>query len=175
MRMKNRVVLAMRLRNLMKRGEKHSFVVGAISDTHGPLSKGARAALRGVDRIVCAGDFVDPGAIQSLQRIAPTMVVRGNMDNADVWPNLTSSAVLQVGEINIYVLHDLYRLDLDPLAAGMHVIVHGHTHIPKIEWKNNVLYLNPGSAGPPRSSRPPSLALLEIEGEALSPRIVYLE
>ena len=150
-------------------------IIGVISDVHGPLSDPARRTLEGVHRIVCAGDSVDPFTLHALEKIAPTTAVRGNMDSADVGPNLRATAALQVGKINIYVLHDLYRLDLEPGVAGIQVVVHGHTHVPSIERKNGVLYLNPGSAGPPRSSRPPSLAILEIEGEALFPKIIYLE
>lgn len=152
-----------------------ALTVGVISDIHGPLSGRARRALKGVDRIVCAGDSVDPFALQALMEIAPTTAVRGNMDSADVGPQLPQTAVIQVGGVTIYVLHDLYRLDLDPQAAGIRVVVHGHTHVPEIIYKNDVLYLNPGSAGPPRSSRSPSLARLRIQGEEVFPEIVYLK
>ncbi len=151
-------------------------IVGIISDTHGPLTEEAAAALQGVDHIVHAGDVVDPGALVALRFIAPTTAVRGNMDGYPLAKefNLPRTAVAEVGGVSLFVLHDLTHLDLDPRAAGFAAVIHGHLHRADIEWKDGVLYLNPGSAGPPRSSRPPTVARLVIEDGRLEPEIVTL-
>ena len=57
----------------------------------------------------------------------------------------------------------LLLLDLDPAAAGIDVVIAGHSHQPLIEQREGVLYLNPGSAGRRRFKLPISLALLDIE------------
>jgi hypothetical protein len=82
--------------------------------------------------------------------------------------------VVELGGVLVYVLHDLGSMDLDPAAAGFSAVIHGHTHRSDIQWRDRVLYLNPGSAGEPRSGRPPSVALLQITNKSLSARIVHL-
>ena len=76
--------------------------------------------------------------------------------------------------LNIYLLHDLFQLDIDPESAGVRLVVHGHTHRAKIEWIQDVLYLNPGSAAHPRGSHPASIARVRIENGIPFPRIIQL-
>ncbi|MCP4678244.1 MAG: metallophosphoesterase family protein [Deltaproteobacteria bacterium] len=161
----------------MPRTQKNKLVLGVISDTHGPLTGEAAAALEGVDYIVHAGDVVDPGAVLTLRHIAPTTAVLGNMDGYEVNKelNLSRTAVVELGGVFLYVLHDLSHIDIDPRVAGFAAIIHGHLHRPEIEWKDGVLYLNPGSAGPARSSRKPSVAHLTIEDGRLTPKIILLD
>ncbi len=149
-----------------------SFEIGVISDTHGPLERRAADALEGCQSIIHAGDIVDEMVIFNLQRIAPTTAVRGNMDGYMQSKDIRRSAVMDVEGTLIYVLHDIGRLDLDPKAAGISVVVHGHTHKPEIETKNGVLYLNPGSAGSPRHGRRPSVARITISSDEVSARII---
>ena len=66
-------------------------------------------------------------------------------------------------------------LDLDPVAAGFHVVVTGHSHRPAIDWREGVLFINPGSAGPRRFQLPVSVAKLAISGQAISPRLIELD
>jgi putative phosphoesterase len=150
-------------------------VVGVISDTHGPLTEEAAEALVGVDHIICAGDLMSPEVLPALQRIARRVTaVRGNMDGREPTRSLPWTAVAEVGGAALYVLHDLADLDLDPRAAGFAAVIHGHTHRAEIEWRDNVLYLNPGSAGAPRSLRPATIAKILVEGETLVPEILEL-
>jgi putative phosphoesterase len=130
--------------------------------------------LQGTDQIIHAGDIGDPGILAQLEELAPVTAVRGNMDWGRWTKDLQGTEVLEVGEISIYVLHDLEDLDLNPEAAGFSAVVSGHTHIPVISQRAGVLYLNPGSAGPVRGSKPVSLALVEVKQGALEPRIVDL-
>lgn len=137
--------------------------IGVISDTHGLVRPEALTALEGCERIIHAGDIGKPEVLDALRKIAPLEVIRGNVDSgawAAVIPELLN---LQIGGLRIHVLHDLKTLDLDPVAAGIDVVIAGHSHQPKINQSDGVLYLNPGSAGRRRFKLPISLALLDIE------------
>jgi predicted phosphodiesterase len=81
---------------------------------------------------------------------------------------------VQLGEIFAYVIHDVAQLDIDPLAAGVHVVISGHSHKPKIQHREGVLYINPGSAGRRRFKLPISLGELVIDGAAVVPRLATL-
>jgi uncharacterized protein len=148
--------------------------VGVISDTHGLLRPEALAFLRGSDFIVHAGDIGDAEVIQALRALAPVTVVRGNNDKGAWAEAIAETEVLQVGEVFIYVLHNLAELDLDPVAAGFHVVVSGHSHHPLVERRDGVLYVNPGSAGPRRFKLPIAVAELQIVGRSVDARIVQL-
>jgi uncharacterized protein len=149
--------------------------VGLISDTHGLLRSEARAFLRGSDFIVHAGDIGDAEVLEELRRLAPLTAVRGNNDKGP-WANgIAETGVLQVGEVFIYVLHDLAELELDPSAAGFQVVVSGHSHNPRIEERHGVLYVNPGSSGPRRFKLPIAVAELHVAGSSVKARIVELQ
>jgi uncharacterized protein len=150
------------------------MIIGAISDTHGLLRPEAVAALRGVDHIFHAGDVGDPAILDSLRAIAPLTPIRGNIDREGPCACLPATEFVQLEGRNFYILHDLMALDLDPEVSGISAIITGHSHKPKIEWKKNILYFNPGSAGPRRFSSPVSLGLLEITHGEVTPRLVDL-
>src|ERR1700737_5014619 len=138
--------------------------LGVISDTHGLLRPEVAEALRGSDRILHAGDIGAPEILEALARIAPVTAVRGNVDTASWARPLPETEVFEAGGVSIYMLHDRGQLDLKPEAAGFRVVVYGHSHQPKIEEKNGVLYFNPGSAGPRRFRLPVSGGGLRIRG-----------
>jgi|SRR5690348_6308252 putative phosphoesterase len=146
--------------------------LGLISDTHGLLRPEACAQLEGVDHIIHAGDIGRSEVIAGLREIAPTTAIRGNIDAGAAWAHdYPATARVTLGDRSIYVLHNLDDLDLDPAAAGIDVVVSGHSHRPKIETVGGVLYINPGSAGPRRFTLPIALAILEVTDGALRPRI----
>ena len=148
--------------------------VGLISDTHGLLREEALRALQGSELIIHAGDIGGRVILDALEKIAPVVAVRGNTDH-DVWGvTLPATAIVEAGSAMIYVLQNIHELDLNPAAAGFKMVVSGHSHKPLIEWRNGVLYMNPGSAGPRRFSLPISLGLLTIQGDLLQPELVTL-
>jgi putative phosphoesterase len=150
-------------------------LVGVISDTHGLIRPEAIAALQGVDLIIHAGDIGAPEVMTALGRIAPVKAIRGNNDR-DAWARgFPETDLVQVGAVSIYVLHDLAALDLDPKAAGIQVVISGHSHRPKAERKDGLLYLNPGSAGPRRFDLPIGLARMSISGPEVEYHLVELE
>ena len=151
------------------------IVVGVISDTHGLLRPEALIALRGADLIIHAGDVGNPEIIGELRRLAPTFVVRGNIDKASWADALPMTEVVEVGGRLFYVLHDISQLDLDPAAAGFAAVVFGHSHVPSVETRDGVLFLNPGSAGPRRFKLPIAVARVGVSRERLHPEILTLQ
>jgi len=144
--------------------KSNQIIVGVISDTHGLLRPEAVAPLRGSDYIIHAGDVGDAEILKQLNAIAPLTAVRGNVDREPWARKLPETQVLEAGGISIYVLHSVADLDLKPEAAGFAAVVSGHSHMPKQEVRNGVLYFNPGSAGPRRFKLPVSVGRLVIEG-----------
>lgn len=149
--------------------------IGLISDTHGLLWPQAVDALRGSDLIIHAGDVGKPEILAALERIAPVIAVRGNVDKGDWASALPETAVAEAGAALLYVLHDVHVLDLDPAAAGFHIVVSGHSHQPGQSERNGVLYINPGSAGPHRFQLPVSLARLNVDRKPFKVEFVELE
>ena len=137
--------------------------IGVISDTHGLLRPEAIEFLRGSDYIIHAGDVGAPEILDELRALAPLTAVRGNVDKDEWAQKLPESEVLEVAGVAIYVLHDLTQLDLKPKAAGFAVVVSGHSHVPKQELRDGVLYFNAGSAGPRRFKLPVSIGKLILE------------
>jgi len=156
-------------------GRSRSLLIGVISDTHGLLRPEAVRALEGSERIVHAGDVGDPGILEELERIAPLSAVRGNVDRGDLARDLPATEVVPAGETDLYVLHDLAMLDLDPTAAGFAAVIYGHSHQPSVELRDGVLYLNPGAAGPRRFRLPVTVARLTVTGSRLDAEIVQLD
>jgi uncharacterized protein len=149
--------------------------VALLSDTHGLLRPEALAFLRGADHIVHAGDIGDAGVLEALRRVAPVTAVRGNNDFGPWAENIAETELLKIGGVSIYVLHDLKRLGLDPAAAGFHVVVSGHSHQPRIDARDGVLYVNPGSCGPRRFKLPISVGEVRISGRSVKPKLVELK
>lgn len=149
--------------------------IGVISDTHGLLRSEAADVLRGVDHVLHAGDLGTPEILEDLARIAPLTAIRGNVDTGSWARHLPETELVEIGGVLIYLLHNLGRLDLKPEAAGIRAVVYGHSHRPKIEEKNGVLYFNPGSAGPRRFKLPVSVGMLLIEGETVRAELIQLE
>lgn len=143
-------------------------LVGVISDTHGWLRPEAVEFLRGSALIIHAGDVGAEEVLHGLQGIAPVRAVRGNVDTAPWARALPEVDLVEVAGRRIHVVHDLAELDIDPVAAGVDAVVYGHSHIPRSEDRDGVLYLNPGSAGPRRFRLPISLARLAVGQGPLS-------
>jgi uncharacterized protein len=136
--------------------------VGVISDTHGLLRPEALQALTGVNYLLHAGDVGDGDILDALAAIAPLTAIRGNIDTSGRCASLPSTEFVELDGTSIYLVHSVNDLDLDPVVAGIGVVISGHSHQPLIEHRKGVLYLNPGSAGPRRFSLPISLAFLHL-------------
>jgi uncharacterized protein len=150
------------------------YRVGLISDTHGLLRAEATAFLQGCDYIVHGGDIGHAGILEELAKLAPVTAVRGNNDNGSWAEALRETELLQVDGVCVYAIHDLARLDIEPNAAGIRVVVCGHSHRPRVEERKGVLYVNPGSSGPRRFRLPVGVGELLVAGSSVSARLVEL-
>ena len=154
---------------------KDNFFIGVISDTHGFLPWKALNTFEGTDLIIHAGDIGKPEILEALRSVAPVVAVRGNMDYGEWTHDLRQTEVVELGDVLVYVLHDLYRLDVEPSAAGFRAVISGHSHRPSVRNADGVLFLNPGSAGQPGYRRPASVALLRVRGTSLDTQVVELK
>lgn len=136
--------------------------IGLISDTHGLLREEALRALEGSQLIIHAGDVGKLEIVEALKALAPVVAVRGNVDTQPWAAALPETEIVETGVATIYVLHDVQALDLNPAAAGFHIIVSGHSHKPGRTQHDGVLYINPGSAGPRRFQLPVTVARLDL-------------
>jgi putative phosphoesterase len=137
---------------------KNALRVGLISDTHGLLRPEARAFAGSCDYIIHGGDIGSAAILDELSALAPLIAVKGNNDRQAWAAHLPETEMIRVGGVFIYILHDLSQLDIEPHAAGVQVIVSGHSHKPLIELRDGILYVNPGSCGPRRFKLPLSSA-----------------
>ncbi len=150
-------------------------LIGVISDTHSMWRPRLEDIFAGVNLIIHAGDIGDAGILDELRRLAPVQAVRGNVDKGEWAKQLPDTLAVTVGTAQLYVLHDLEQLDLDPAAAGFAAVISGHTHKSLVRQQGSVLYLNPGSAGPHRFTLPISVARLRVRGKRLDAEVIELQ
>lgn len=148
--------------------------IGVISDTHGLVRPEALTALRGTDLILHAGDIGGAEVIEALERIAPVTAIRGNNDTGAWAKQIPATVDLRIEDTAFHIVHSVR--DLDPRAAAKAgVVVSGHSHRPSIERRDQVLYLNPGSAGPRRFKLPVALAILTVDRTRVRARLIELK
>jgi putative phosphoesterase len=148
--------------------------IGIISDTHGLLRPEALEALAGVDHILHAGDVGNPDILDVLRELAPVTAIRGNIDTHGLCADLPATDVVELAGKLFYLVHSEHWIDINPAAAGIAVVVSGHSHQPSIENRAGVFYLNPGSAGPRRFKLPVTVAIVEVEEDDIKARIVEI-
>ena len=151
-----------------------SRFLGIIADTHGLMRPEAVAALAGAERIIHAGDIGRPEVLQALEAVAPVIAVRGNNDIGAWAAAMPDTAVVDVDDLQVYVLHDVKALDFDPAPAGFSAVICGHSHQPRLEQRAGVWFINPGSAGPRRFKLPVAVARLYVHAGTLTPELVAL-
>ena len=148
--------------------------VGIISDTHGLMRPEALAALAGSDLIIHAGDVGKPEVLHALEQLAPTFAVRGNVDEGRWSDRLPEQLDVALGSLRCRVVHRISDLKIDPAAERIAAIIYGHSHKPVIEWRGELLFLNPGSAGPRRFKLPITVARLRAYGSTIKPELLHL-
>ena len=139
------------------------MLIGVISDTHGLLRPEALAALRGVEHILHAGDVGDIAILDALREIAPVTAIRGNVDVYGACAELPATDVVELGDKLFYLVHSVDDLDINTVAAGVAMVVSGHSHKASVTARNGVIYFNPGSAGPRRFSLPVTVGFVTVE------------
>ena len=155
-------------------GQPIKSFVGVISDTHGLIRPEAIAALVGAERIIHAGDIGRPAVLEALATVAPVVAVRGNNDQGAWAAAIPETAVVEVDDLRLYVLHDVKTLDFDPATAGFSGVICGHSHRPRLEQQAGVWFINPGSAGPRRFTLPVTVARLYVQAGRLTAELVEL-
>jgi len=148
--------------------------VGLISDTHGVLRSEATAFLSGCSLILHGGDIGGGAILEELEKIAPLTTVRGNNDRGPWAQHLNETELVSVGEVVVYLIHNVAHLRYKPLAAGIRVVMSGHSHQPMIEQRGGILFVNPGSAGPRRFKLPVAAGELMVSESGVAARIVDL-
>jgi uncharacterized protein len=155
----------------MKKTQQRDTAIGIIADTHGQLREEAIAALQGTEHIIHAGDIGSDGIVERLAAIAPVTAIRGNVDTG-AWATMYADTLrVDVAGLSIQVVHDLKESLTDPVAEGIDVVISGHSHKPHVYWQDDVLYVNPGSAGRRRFSLPVSLAILTLGPSGMTAQI----
>ncbi|EYB67369.1 hypothetical protein DEIPH_ctg044orf0099 [Deinococcus phoenicis] len=148
-----------------------------ISDTHGLLRPEVLALAREAGAVLHAGDVGQPEVLTALGAAtpAPVYAIRGNVDRTPPLSGLPETLLLELGGVWVYLLHDLHALDLSPEAAGIGVVISGHTHAPRLEQRGGVTFLNPGSVGPRRFRLPVACAWLHLhEGQVQAQPVTLL-
>jgi putative phosphoesterase len=139
------------------------MLIGVMSDTHGLLRPEAVAALRGVEHILHAGDVGNIAILDALRDIAPVTAIRGNVDISGACAELPATDVVELGGRLFYLVHSVHDLDINPVAAGVAMVVSGHSHKASVQVRNGVVFFNPGSAGPRRFSLPVTVGFVTVE------------
>jgi uncharacterized protein len=139
------------------------MVIGVISDTHGLLRPEAIAALVGVEHILHAGDVGEFSILEKLREIAPVTAIRGNVDVWGECAELPATDVVELSGRLFYLVHSVHDLDINPVVAGVAMVVSGHSHRASVEVREGVVYFNPGSAGPRRFSLPVTVGFVTVE------------
>jgi uncharacterized protein len=163
--------------------------VGIVSDTHMPgavrdLWPEVATALAGVDLVLHSGDITNLTVLDQLEAIAPVLAARGNNDAGLRDPRLADTQWLELGGVQLAMVHDMEPEDgpIEMLRArhlgGRHadVMITGHTHFERLDWRDGVLQINSGSVVHPHqwSTRLGTVAVLEIRDRVMSARIVRL-
>ena len=160
------------------------MLIGLISDTHIPdrariLPQNVIEAFDDVELILHAGDLTSPKVIEELEQIAPVMAVQGNMDRAN-GIDLPKAKIIEIEGLKIGVIHgEVYpRADSDQLVylareLNVDILVSGHSHQPKIEQKDGILLLNPGSPIVPRLADR-TVMLLEVNNKEVDVEIIKI-
>ena len=148
--------------------------IGLISDTHGLVRPEALKALEGVELIVHAGDIGKPEVLDRLQAIAPLAAIKGNNDTAPWARRIPEILDLHVKDRNLRVIHNVRDSESNLRAAGIDVVISGHSHKPLVQTRDNVLFVNPGSAGPRRFKLPVTVGLLLLQNADVHAEIIQL-
>ena len=154
---------------------KDNYIIGVISDTHGHISSAIPKAFKDAGLIIHAGDIGDETVLDRLSKIAPVVAVRGNMDFGHWARRLPETEIIEMDQMALFVVHIADRLDPDSVGAGFKAVISGHTHRPDVYEKKGVTFINPGSASYPKFGSPGSAALIHINDDDLSVKLIHLK
>jgi phosphoesterase, MJ0936 family len=148
--------------------------IAIISDTHGLIRPELITILENCDEIIHGGDIVNIYHLEKLKKHANLTCVRGNCDKGVFAHVLHKSELIEICNKTIYVIHDINETDIDLASADVDIVIYGHSHSPKICWKNGILFINPGSAGPKRFNLPTTAVILELRDKLIDVHLIDL-
>lgn len=143
--------------------------IGVLSDTHGKLREEVVEILKSCDVILHAGDIHTQKVLDGLREIAPLYIVRGNADKewAEGLPEILSE---EICGLRVFMVHNKKQI---PKETGNYdLVVFGHSHKYEERREAGCLFLNPGSCGPRRFSQPVTMAVVEVEEEPGTVRVI---
>ena len=165
--------------------------VGVIADTHLPslirsmdeLSSDTGEFLTTVELILHAGDVTAPSVLDWCEQFAPIYVARGNNDIFD-HPSLAEGHLLEIEGWRIGLTHEL-RPESRPISVlrdqcfpgeEIDILIAGDTHVERLECREGVVFLNPGSPTLPhhKEMRLGTVGLLDLTPKTLHAEIVVL-
>ncbi len=130
-----------------------------LADTHNHLPEDLERLAQGADEIWHLGDVCDPALSVRLETVGPPVtMVRGNCDSNFDWPLVVD---LKRNGIRFRLVH----IPPSQTPENIEVVLHAHTHVPRNERREGVLFLNPGCVTRPNRGAPPSVATLTISPE----------
>lgn len=150
-------------------------IIGVLSDTHGLLRDEVLEKFKNVDLIIHAGDVGDIKILDRLRELAPLVAVRGNVDINKEFDKLSKTEYIEFGEYNIFVIHNIDEINIDLKSSGINILIYGHSHIPKRESVEGILYLNPGSIGHKRFNNPISIATVELNSDGYNVDFIFVK
>ena len=130
-----------------------------LADTHNHLPENLESLTKNADEIWHLGDLCAPSLLITLENVGPPVtLVRGNCDSNYEWPLVVD---LKRNGLRFRLAH------VPPAqpAQDVDVVLHAHTHVPRNERRNGVLFLNPGCVTRPNRGAPPSVAHLDLAAE----------
>ena len=152
--------------------------IGVVSDTHGYYDPALDGLFAGAVHIVHAGDVNDPAILARLSKLAPLTAAAGNTDREDPrFDHLLWEVSVEIAGLRVLLCHigaDLMNRH-DPVGEGFDLVISGHSHRAAVEWREQTLFLNPGSAGRPRFGQARTCALVTVKAGRPEPEIVTLD
>lgn len=164
--------------------EARKLRFGVISDTHGAaIPERVTELFKDCDLIIHAGDIGQQTTLDELELIAPVRAVLGNNDRykklLDSFGRVEDYISFKLGEVSVHLTHQpehlpsIFKTGNSPKKEKA-LLIHGHTHIPKIEKHSSFIVLNPGAISRPRGGSLPSVALITVEGDQIQTTIHQL-
>ena len=149
--------------------------IGVISDTHGLIRPQIDDIFTGCDKILHAGDVGSFEVLDYLNNYGTVTAVSGNCDRGRLARSLADEEYIIIGNLNIYIIHDINSINMDLVTAEIDVVIFGHSHMPKKQTKNGIIYFNPGGAGTRRFDLPITVGIMEIKDSDISVQHINLE
>lgn len=141
-----------------------------VSDTHSNINNVIKVLelVKDIDRIIHLGDLeMDAEELEYTQSY-PIDYIAGNCDFITSTPR---EKILKFGHYNILITHGhTYNVKSEyetlahiGLEKGVKAVLFGHTHIPYLEKREDIILMNPGSISQPRGGFSASYGIINFE------------